>query len=190
MAVVISWESPSANGKKILAIGKAVVVGRGSEADLKLDDQLCSSKHLELQLTKKGKVKVLDLGSKNGVLLNGVKIHEDNLYLTDDLQIGSTKFFIVASELTERELDKLSYKGNEKARKQGAIKLNIDSVPYVPRGLRRTQDNFEHTYKPITQETKKVSKSLPRGVKILLVLLVVALGVVGFWFFKRYRILL
>lgn len=49
------------------------LIGRSAECQLALDDPLVSRKHAAIRVRKEG-VTVEDLGSRNGVLLNGVKI--------------------------------------------------------------------------------------------------------------------
>ncbi len=49
------------------------LIGRSAECQLALDDPLVSRKHAAIRVRKEG-VTVEDLGSRNGVLLNGLKI--------------------------------------------------------------------------------------------------------------------
>jgi hypothetical protein len=80
------------------------VVGRGPECQLAVDDPLVSRKHAVLRVTGAGVV-AADLGSRNGVLVNGVKLdgprdlvpgdkirignQEIVVYKTDDHRVGS-----------------------------------------------------------------------------------------------------
>jgi pSer/pThr/pTyr-binding forkhead associated (FHA) protein len=65
-----------------------VVLGRSSEADIQVDSTDLSRKHLALR-REHGQYTVLDLDSRNGVYLNGVKIHSAVLHEGDNLQLGS-----------------------------------------------------------------------------------------------------
>src|SRR5258706_15342401 len=65
------------------------VVGRSTECQLSLDDPLVSRKHAVLRVRKDG-VSVQDLGSRNGVLVNGSKNEgESELATGDKGTIGS-----------------------------------------------------------------------------------------------------
>jgi len=65
-----------------------VVLGRSSEADIQVDSTDLSRKHLALR-REHGQYTVFDLDSRNGVYLNGVKIHSAVLHEGDNLQLGS-----------------------------------------------------------------------------------------------------
>ena len=69
-------------------------VGRGNEADVKLNDRTLSRIHLEL-LFNGEKAGVRDLGSTNGSFLNGQKFQEGPLVNGDTIACGNTeiKFF-------------------------------------------------------------------------------------------------
>lgn len=79
-----------------------MVIGRDNSADIVLNDQSVSRKHAKL--TKEGdKVKLTDLGSSNGTVLNGKKISPgDSAYLTkeDMVKLGNSILkFLPAGEL-------------------------------------------------------------------------------------------
>jgi hypothetical protein len=63
------------------------VLGRGTEADIRLPDTGVSRKHADVQLTG-GTVVVEDLGSTNGTLVNGRRIGRQELADGDVIRIG------------------------------------------------------------------------------------------------------
>lgn len=67
------------------------VFGRGEECDVVLDDQRCSRRHMEI--SRVGEAFVLrDLGSTNGVLVNGDRVTgEVDLVAGDVVQAGGTR---------------------------------------------------------------------------------------------------
>jgi pSer/pThr/pTyr-binding forkhead associated (FHA) protein len=65
-----------------------VVLGRSSEADIQVDSTDLSRKHLALR-REHGQYTVFDLDSRNGIYLNGVRIHSAVLHEGDNLQLGS-----------------------------------------------------------------------------------------------------
>ena len=76
-----------------LAAGE-FVVGRSTECQLSLDDPLVSRRHAVLRVRRDG-VTVQDLGSRNGVLVNGVKIDgERELAAGDKISIGSQEMVL------------------------------------------------------------------------------------------------
>lgn len=74
-----------------VALGPTVtVVGRGAEADIRLVDTGVSRRHAELHRDPNGTVVLLDAGSTNGTLLNGRKVHREQLSDGDQVQVGTT----------------------------------------------------------------------------------------------------
>lgn len=68
----------------------SVVIGRGEDADLQIDDADASRAHCEVARTFAGVV-VRDLGSKNGVLVERRRVREERaLSDRDELTVGAT----------------------------------------------------------------------------------------------------
>ena len=67
------------------------VIGRRSSCDLRIPLMSVSKKHCTLTY-ENGKVKILDLGSKNGTHLNGKPVTEDVLKPGDHIGIGPLSF--------------------------------------------------------------------------------------------------
>lgn len=75
------------------------VVGRGLDADIRLDDELVSRKHLEISRSGLS-LRVRDLGSRNGTFHEGMEISEALLTGASRLQLGAT---ILKLEFSEEE---------------------------------------------------------------------------------------
>jgi serine phosphatase RsbU (regulator of sigma subunit)/pSer/pThr/pTyr-binding forkhead associated (FHA) protein len=79
-------------------------VGRALENDLSLPDQFCSSRHALIAATDVGYV-IRDLGSKNGVFVNGKKIQlETELRKGDEVLLGSTRIIFDQEAATRIEM--------------------------------------------------------------------------------------
>jgi len=65
-------------------------VGRGDAADLRILDDGVSRVHLRLHELADGTVRLEDLGSRNGTLVNGSPVNEAMLADGDKIQLGST----------------------------------------------------------------------------------------------------
>lgn len=68
-----------------------VVIGRGRDSDIRLDDPLVSRQHCEIDELD-GALVVRDLGSTNGTLVNGSSISEATLLPGDQLTVGKSQF--------------------------------------------------------------------------------------------------
>lgn len=78
------------------------VIGRSTDCQLSLDDPLVSRRHAVLRVRTDG-VTIGDLGSRNGVYINGVKIAgETSLNDGDKITIGSQEIILLASSSLAR----------------------------------------------------------------------------------------
>jgi pSer/pThr/pTyr-binding forkhead associated (FHA) protein len=64
--------SGSAKGNAV-RVGKGITIGSADENDLVLVDRMVSRRHCELARTTQG-IRVVDLGSTNGMHVNGVRV--------------------------------------------------------------------------------------------------------------------
>ncbi|GAA2519549.1 FhaA domain-containing protein [Rarobacter incanus] len=78
------------DGQRYLLTGATTVIGRGSEADIVVDDPGISRRHLELKLTPHGVV-ATDLGSTNGLFVEGHQVPAATLVDGNTLTIGRTR---------------------------------------------------------------------------------------------------
>ncbi|MEG9224520.1 DUF3662 and FHA domain-containing protein [Aeromicrobium sp. Sec7.5] len=80
-----------------------LVIGRGSESDLRIDDPGISRRHCELNIHDTGEtvqITVTDLGSTNGVVLNGHRVSSASVPDGSEMRLGNTT---VVVRLTERK---------------------------------------------------------------------------------------
>ncbi len=77
-------------------------IGRGADCQLALDDTMVSRRHAALHITAEG-ASIEDLGSRNGVFLNGVRIdRSEALHDSDQLRIGSQDLaFYTGEDVTQ-----------------------------------------------------------------------------------------
>lgn len=78
------------NGKRYPILKGRTVIGRGSEADVTLDDTGASRRHAEVQWDG-SRARVRDLGSTNGTQLNGAPLKEAILEPDSVISIGRTR---------------------------------------------------------------------------------------------------
>ena len=70
-------ETADGSSQKV-SIGPSTVVGRAGDCDMVVDDSLASRRHVEVR-EEGGAFYWKDLGSKNGILLNGERMQEGRL---------------------------------------------------------------------------------------------------------------
>src|SRR5438067_175163 len=71
----------------------AVTIGRSDQCDISVKDSSMSGRHAEISKAN-GDIKIRDLGSANGIYLNGERIEEAELYDGDVLRLGQTSIRI------------------------------------------------------------------------------------------------
>jgi pSer/pThr/pTyr-binding forkhead associated (FHA) protein len=72
--------------------GPTASIGRSKDADCVLDDPNISRRHAELRRSSVGDWQVVDLGSTNGVKVNGRRVSSARLSPGDEVTLGTTVF--------------------------------------------------------------------------------------------------
>jgi pSer/pThr/pTyr-binding forkhead associated (FHA) protein len=94
MEVQLVVASGSKAGQVIPVAGPKFIIGRADDCHLKPRSELISRYHCAV-ISEEGYVAIRDLGSKNGVYLNGERVSmEHELKNGDKLSIGPLEFFV------------------------------------------------------------------------------------------------
>lgn len=107
------------------------LIGRSAECQLALDDPLVSRKHAAFRVRKDG-VTVEDLGSRNGVLVNGVRVDgPTNVSDTDRVSIGGQELRVYfVDETTETQMRE-QYRRHTQTLGMGASELEAQLASAV-----------------------------------------------------------
>jgi pSer/pThr/pTyr-binding forkhead associated (FHA) protein len=121
-------------GEFPLEENREVIVGRSSDLDMVLVEEMVSRRHARIQLVG-GSVNIDDLGSTNGTFVNGERVTHAELQEGDRVLIGSNILKVVAtdgqsppSELGEQQ----SHMGRPNARATGSdarMSGNLEEIP-------------------------------------------------------------
>ncbi|SDR68121.1 FHA domain-containing protein [Friedmanniella luteola] len=87
------------NGTRHALTPPGLVIGRGTEADLRINDPGISRRHAEIQVEGVGasqRLHIVDLGSTNGIVVNGHRVREAALQEGSRIEIGSTRMLVHA----------------------------------------------------------------------------------------------
>ena len=91
-----------------------ITLGRSSTNDVPLGDRTLSRVHAKLE-TADGKIRLVDLGSRNGTALNGTRIAEPVLLSAGDrIQLGETIVDVVEESTTRVFIDAQEEEGSRK----------------------------------------------------------------------------
>jgi hypothetical protein len=76
-----------------------LVIGRGSDADLRINDPGISRRHAQIRVNAAGpqlQIDIVDLGSTNGIVVNGQRVRQAVLREGTRIEIGSTRMLVHA----------------------------------------------------------------------------------------------
>ena len=77
-------------GRRRMLSGSQATIGRSREAEVVIDDPNVSRRHAELRL-QDGRWVIRDLGSTNGVKVNGRRVEQATLDPGDEIDLGTTR---------------------------------------------------------------------------------------------------
>jgi pSer/pThr/pTyr-binding forkhead associated (FHA) protein len=88
------------------------VVGRDEALPIQILDEHVSRKHMRIRFDEESKrYSVIDMGSKNGVLINGAKIDKETVLTDGDyITIGDTTLMFTLKDFKDRESALSHYK--------------------------------------------------------------------------------
>jgi len=87
---------------KIVPLRGRLVIGRGSDCDLVLDEPEMSRRHAVIENSGDGMF-LRDLGSSNGTFVNGVQVRNAVLHPDDQIAFDQNRFLLEAPGLPSRE---------------------------------------------------------------------------------------
>lgn len=93
--------SVEVNGQTHAVSVDGMVIGRGSDVDLKIEDPGISRRHAEITVHRNGgdtTVTIVDLGSTNGVVLNGHRISTGVVGNGSEIRMGNTVLLVRVDE--------------------------------------------------------------------------------------------
>jgi predicted component of type VI protein secretion system len=78
---------------------ESIVLGSSADCDVQLDEPGVSPRHAEIRLVDGRSLRLKDLGSETGTLLNGERVIETLLGSGDEIRIGSCRWMLQAPGL-------------------------------------------------------------------------------------------
>jgi len=84
------------NGMRHPLTAPGLVIGRGTEADLRINDPGISRRHAEIRVGRSddGSIDIVDLGSTNGISVDGAKVRHAVLREGSRIEIGTTRMLV------------------------------------------------------------------------------------------------
>lgn len=116
--------------------GQEIIIGRSSELDMVLVEEMVSRRHARITL-QDGVISIEDLGSTNGTFVNGEKIQKGTLREGDRILIGTSILKVVTSADTSTRRESLEAqaarvsqrKGNRASDDAPRMSGNLEEIP-------------------------------------------------------------
>jgi diguanylate cyclase (GGDEF)-like protein len=108
----------SGNLGQMHRLEERLVLGRATECDVQLDGGGVSRKHAMLERKADGTIEVVDLESRNGTFVNGVRVSRTTVHDGDKIQVGWSAVFKLAFQ---DELDETLQRGMLEAARRDAL---------------------------------------------------------------------
>ena len=89
--------SGASAGQEFQLDGKPLTIGRGPGVDVALDDATMSRQHAAIEYSREG-FRIRDLGSTNGLTVNGERVQIGELDHGDSFKIGNQQFQLLVEE--------------------------------------------------------------------------------------------
>jgi type III secretion system YscD/HrpQ family protein len=124
---------PNSGAEFHLKLNTTYMLGKDpSSSDLLFNDMSVSRQHAQLELDEEGHLFIKDLESKNGVLVNGLKIAQKTPLSTQDLvAIGTTSFVVIDQEVANETI--VSFQEEEKQQEPAP---SVETAPKDWKGLK------------------------------------------------------
>ena len=110
-----------------LSLNARVVVGRSRQCEIHVEDAKTSSNHCQLTLRGRS-LELVDLDSKNGTYLNGIRVEQTEVFAGDEVRIGDTIITIDESKMSPMDVECVSFLGSAKERLDYALKADFTGV--------------------------------------------------------------
>lgn len=123
MRVYINIIDPTGTAKRFSVDDVPVKVGRSPLAQVTVTDPMCSGLHVMLYV-KEYCLFIEDLNSKNGMILNGIKVSKQRLFVGDTVHIGESQLKIDPIKNDPLVLDALTSLAK---RSHGEITLELET---------------------------------------------------------------
>lgn len=100
--------------------GAEIVIGRESDLDVVLQEDMVSRKHAKI-VVRDGEIQISDLGSTNGTFVNGQKVKRARIAEGDRVLVGTSLMKVVRAEATVEQPTPLPHATRRPAAMQGRL---------------------------------------------------------------------
>lgn len=160
MKVILLIKTKSTEAEFPLAVNCALSIGRSRSSRIKVSDDKISSQHCELSL-KYDRLEIWDLDSKNGTYLNGIRIEQSEVFIGDEIRIGSTIVTLHEPKMLQDSVNALTFPGPHKDRMSYELKADFTGArSYNQSKAALTVEQIAMAHKKEIEIRKKAKSSM------------------------------
>lgn len=124
MEAIFKIKNKSTKLTEKLGANNRLVLGRGEDAGLSISDGRISGVHCQI-IFKWDRMEIVDLNSKNGTYLNGIRIDQSEIFIGDEVLIGETLITLDESMMDKKTIEFLTFPGPHKERINYELKADF-----------------------------------------------------------------
>lgn len=137
MKVTLRLQNSTVVNEVTLEANTSVIFGRSSSSTFKVSDVMMSGTHCQIMLTPP-RLEIIDLASKNGTYLNGIRIEQAELFLGDEIKIGGTKISILQDKMDPATVSALTFPGRAVDRNAHNLQLDFTGARSINQNMLKT----------------------------------------------------
>lgn len=137
MKVILRLQNSTVVNEVTIDANTSVVFGRSSRSTFKVSDEMMSATHCQIMLAPP-RLEIIDLGSKNGTYLNGIRIEQAELFIGDEIKIGGTKISILHDKMDPTTVSTLTFPGRSIDRNAHNLQLDFTGARSINQNMLRS----------------------------------------------------
>lgn len=165
MKVVLMFLTNKVATEVTLEANQTMTIGRSSRSDQKIPDELMSSTHCQLSL-KPPVLEILDLDSKNGTYLNGIRIEQSEVFTGDEIRIGGTKVTLLTEKMDRNSVDALTFPGMSKERIGHELRVDFTGARIANQAYSQSPKGVQASHVPTVNKEIEVRKKIQSKIKL------------------------
>lgn len=134
MKVILRLQNSTVVNEVAIEANNSVIFGRSSRATFKITDEMMSATHCQIMLNPP-RLEIIDLGSKNGTYLNGIRIEQAEVFLGDEIKIGGTKLTIMQDKMDPKTISALTFPGRAVDRNAHNLQLDFTGARTINQSM-------------------------------------------------------
>lgn len=142
----------------------SITIGRTDKSNVKVPDPLISGIHCKINY-QPPRLELVDMESKNGTYLNGIRVEQSDIFIGDEVKIGGTKITILTEKMDSNTINALTFPGQAKDRAAHSMQLDYAGAGIAPQGFAGLPGTEKKSPGSVNRETEE-RRQAPSKIKL------------------------